>query len=102
MGGMVHSFNYNNNFGDYGATIILLHQLDGLPFYTLYGHLSLRDIDHLSEGQYVIRGEEIAHFGHLKKMATGHHICIFRSSMIWERFVVIIPVCVKFRKNQNG
>ncbi|RYY12697.1 MAG: peptidase M23 [Chitinophagaceae bacterium] len=63
MGGMVHSFNFNNNFGDYGATIILLHQLDGFPFYTLYGHLSLRDIDHLSEGQYVIRGEEIAHFG---------------------------------------
>jgi murein DD-endopeptidase MepM/ murein hydrolase activator NlpD len=63
LGGMVHSFNYNNYFGDYGATIILLHQLDGHPFYTLYGHLSLRDIDHLSEGQYVVRGEEMAHFG---------------------------------------
>jgi peptidoglycan LD-endopeptidase LytH len=63
LGGMVHSFNYNNHYGDYGATIILLHQLDGLPFYTLYGHLALRDIDHLSEGQYVVRGEEIAHFG---------------------------------------
>jgi len=63
LGGMVHSFNYNNHYGDYGATIILLHQLDGLPFYTLYGHLSLRDINQLSEGQYVVRGEEFAHFG---------------------------------------
>lgn len=63
MGGMIHSFAFNNHFGDYGATLILLHQLDGLPFYTLYGHLSLRDIDSISTGQYVNRGQEIAHFG---------------------------------------
>lgn len=63
LGGMVHSFAFNDHFGDYGATLILLHQLDGLPFYTLYGHLSLRDIAHISEGQYVNRGQEIAHFG---------------------------------------
>lgn len=63
LGGMIHSFAFNDNFGDYGATLILLHQLDGLPFYTLYGHLSLRDIAHISEGQYVNRGQEIAHFG---------------------------------------
>ena len=63
MGGMIHSFAFNNHFGDYGATLILLHQLDGLPFYTLYGHLSLRDIESISSGQYVTRGQEIAHFG---------------------------------------
>ena len=63
IGGMVHGFAFNDHFGDYGATMILLHQLDGFPFYTLYGHLSLRDIGMLREGQYIIRGEEIAHFG---------------------------------------
>lgn len=63
IGGMVHSFAFHDHYGDYGATIILLHQLDGLPFYTLYGHLSLRDIGQLQEGQYIIRGEEFAHFG---------------------------------------
>lgn len=63
VGGMVHGFAFNNHFGDYGATMILLHQLDGFPFYTLYGHISLRDIGMLREGQYIIRGEEIAHFG---------------------------------------
>jgi murein DD-endopeptidase MepM/ murein hydrolase activator NlpD len=63
VGGMVHSFAFNNQYGDYGATVILLHQLEGLPFYTLYGHLSLRDIEHLSQGQYMIRGEKIGHFG---------------------------------------
>jgi murein DD-endopeptidase MepM/ murein hydrolase activator NlpD len=70
MGGMVHSFAFNDHYGDYGATIVLLHQLDGLPFYTLYGHLSLRDIDHLSAGQYVVRGEKIAHFGNPEE--NGH------------------------------
>ncbi len=63
VGGMVHGFAFNDHFGDYGATMILLHQLDGFPFYTLYGHISLRDISMLREGQYIIRGEEIAHFG---------------------------------------
>lgn len=63
MGGMVHSFAFNNQVGNYGATLILLHQLDGIPFYSLYGHLSLSDINNIQAGQYVIRGETIAHFG---------------------------------------
>ncbi|KYP16431.1 peptidoglycan DD-metalloendopeptidase family protein [Flavihumibacter sp. CACIAM 22H1] len=63
MGGMVHSLGWNDRLGDYGATIILLHQLDGIPFYTLYGHLSKADIDALSPGQYINRGQLLAHFG---------------------------------------
>ena len=63
LGGMVHSFAFNKAYGDYGATIVLLHQLDGMAFYTLYGHLSLRDIAVLKEGQYINRGQLFAHFG---------------------------------------
>lgn len=63
MGGMIHSFAFNDQFGDYGATLIILHQLEGKPFYTLYGHLSLRDIETLSAGQYVSIGQTIAHVG---------------------------------------
>ena len=63
LGGMVHSFAYNNKFGDYGATIILLHQLETVAFHTLYGHLSLADISTLSEGAYINRGQVIGHFG---------------------------------------
>jgi murein DD-endopeptidase MepM/ murein hydrolase activator NlpD len=63
MGGMVHSYAFNHQFGDYGATLITLHQLDGVSFYTLYGHLSLRDIENISSGQYITRGEIIGHFG---------------------------------------
>lgn len=62
LGGMIHSFQFNDNYGDYGATIILLHQLDAVAFYTLYGHVSLKDLA-LVEGQYIVRGQEFAHFG---------------------------------------
>lgn len=62
LGGMVHSFKFNDAYGDYGATIVLLHQLESVAFYTLYGHVSLRDLA-LVEGQYINRGQEFAHFG---------------------------------------
>lgn len=61
-GGSVHSVAYNKAAGDYGATIILQHQLEGLTFHTLYGHLSLADLS-LTENQYVSFGEQFAHFG---------------------------------------
>lgn len=70
LGGMVHSFAFNKEFGDYGATIILLHQLDTVAFYTLYGHLSLKDISGLLEGAYITRGEVIGHFG--ESAENGH------------------------------
>ena len=70
MGGMVHSFAFNDRHSDYGATLILSHQLDSVSFYTLYGHISLRDIHYINEGDYVVRGQEIAHFG--DKHENGH------------------------------
>ena len=63
LDGIVHSFAFNNRFGDYGATIILTHQLNGLSFYTLYGHLSLHSIRNLQEGQCIEQGEVFAEFG---------------------------------------
>ena len=63
LGGMVHSFAFNNAFGDYGATIILQHQLGTMNFYTLYGHLSLGDIKTIRSGQFITRGQPFAHFG---------------------------------------
>jgi peptidoglycan LD-endopeptidase LytH len=62
IGGMVHSYAMNNADGDYGATLILLHQLEGISFYTLYGHLSESDLS-LPQGAYVNHGQELAHFG---------------------------------------
>ncbi len=63
MGGMVHSFAYNDNFGDYGATVILQHNLETTAFFTLYGHLSLADLETMRRGKFITRGEIIGHFG---------------------------------------
>jgi peptidoglycan LD-endopeptidase LytH len=61
--GLVHSFGFNNNDSDYGATMILTHNLGGISFHTLYGHLSLNSLKNLSEGQHIAKGEVIAEFG---------------------------------------
>lgn len=59
----VHSFQFNNLFGDYGATIILEHQLDGHRIHSLYGHLNLASLKGLQEGQLIAKGENFAEFG---------------------------------------
>ena len=67
LDGVVHSFAFNDNYGDYGATIILEHQLDGFIFHALYGHLSLKDLDGLYIGKRIAKGDIVAHFGTLKE-----------------------------------
>ena len=51
LDGVVHSFKNNTNYGDYGPTIILKHNISEVEFYTLYGHLSLASIEKLKVGQ---------------------------------------------------
>jgi peptidoglycan LD-endopeptidase LytH len=63
LDGIVHSFAFNNAFGDYGATIILIHNLDGIIFHTLYGHLSLNSLKNLYEGQNIKKGDVFTEFG---------------------------------------
>lgn len=70
LDGMVHSFAFNNRFGDYGATLILLHQLEGFSFYTLYGHISLQDIENIEEGSNIKNRQKLAHFGNPEE--NGH------------------------------
>lgn len=63
LDGIVHSFAFNNAYGDYGATIILTHNLEGEAFHTLYGHLSLNSIKNLHEGDRVQKGDVFCEFG---------------------------------------
>jgi murein DD-endopeptidase MepM/ murein hydrolase activator NlpD len=63
MDAKVHSFAFNNNFGDYGATIILKHELENETFFSLYGHLSLKSIENLFEGKPIKKGEAFCDFG---------------------------------------
>jgi hypothetical protein len=68
--GKVHSFNDNNNHGDYGPTIILEHNLDGMTLYSLYGHLSRADLNGLYAGMLVNLNQQIGAFGTIEE--NGH------------------------------
>lgn len=70
LDGVIHSFAFNDQYGDYGATIIVSHPSPNGSFHSLYGHLSLKDLDGLFEGKPVHAGEEIAHFG--EPQENGH------------------------------
>ena len=59
----VHSFKNNTNFGDYGPTIILKHNINEFEFYTLYGHLSLVSLENLKAGKHIKQGELFAALG---------------------------------------
>ncbi|MBL7728040.1 MAG: peptidoglycan DD-metalloendopeptidase family protein [Dinghuibacter sp.] len=60
---VVHSFAFNNHFGDYGATIILQHELEGVKFHTLYGHCAQADLDKLEPGQPLKKGQRLSQLG---------------------------------------
>ncbi len=61
--GVVHSFQDNAHFGDYGPTIILQHDLNGKTIYSLYGHLTRASLNGLYEGKEFRAGEKLAEIG---------------------------------------
>ncbi len=61
--GVVHSFQDNANFGDYGPTIILEHDIPAGKLYSLYGHLTRESLLGLHEGKALEAGEKIAEIG---------------------------------------
>ncbi|MBI9066262.1 MAG: peptidoglycan DD-metalloendopeptidase family protein [Salinivirgaceae bacterium] len=63
LNGIVHSFKINNNFGDYGPTIILEHKLEGIRFYTLYGHLATDSLKQIQIGDIIPMGNPFAQIG---------------------------------------
>ena len=63
LNSLVHSFTNNDNYGDYGPTIILEHELEGISFYTLYGHLDLASIENLYEGKPFEMGQPFCRVG---------------------------------------
>ncbi|MDX1543857.1 MAG: peptidoglycan DD-metalloendopeptidase family protein, partial [Christiangramia sp.] len=63
LDGKIHSFKDNDNFGDYGPTLILEHSIQGRKFYTLYGHLTRKSLKGLKAGDQIKAGEKIAELG---------------------------------------
>lgn len=61
--GEVHSFRDNANYGDYGPTIVLVHQVGSSIFHTLYGHLDRASLESLVAGRTVRAGERIGAIG---------------------------------------
>ena len=60
----LHSFQNNNNFLDYGPTLILEHQITSdFKFFSLYGHLAPKSLDAKKVGQKFEVGETIAWLG---------------------------------------
>ncbi len=62
---IVHSAEENAGLGNYGPTVILRHQLEGIEFHTLYGHLSRASIDRLKAGNSLSAGDPLGEVGDL-------------------------------------
>ena len=59
----VHAVNNNAAELDYGPVVILQHEGEDAPFFTLYGHLGFDCLDRLEAGQTVAAGEAFATVG---------------------------------------
>ena len=71
LDGHVHSYANNEGLGNYGPTIILKHNYEGIVFYTLYGHLTKSSITGLQKGLEVKQGTPIAAIGGAHE--NGHY-----------------------------
>lgn len=60
---IVHSAKDNDLYGDYGPTVILEHDLNGVVFYTLYGHLSRESLRDKAPGKHIPKGGQVGTLG---------------------------------------
>ena len=61
LAGEIHSFQVNRGAGNYGPTIILYHPAEKI--YSLYGHVSISDLEPLEIGSPVAAGQKLCHLG---------------------------------------
>lgn len=63
LNGTVHSFANNSDYGNYGPTIILVHEINGTIFHSLYGHLALSSLDTPYIGKNITKGDVLGTLG---------------------------------------
>ena len=63
LDGKIHSLQDNDSLGDYGPTLILKHNIHGINFHTLYGHLSLDSLKDKKIGDEIKQGLQIGTLG---------------------------------------
>ena len=61
--GVIQSFGYNPDAGDYGHVIVTEHVIEGVRCWMLFGHLDAASVAFKRVGQVVERGERIGAFG---------------------------------------
>lgn len=61
--GIVFGLADNAGAGNYGPTIILKHSLQGVEFYTLYGHLNRQCLNNLKTGSFIKAGQAFCQLG---------------------------------------
>ena len=61
--GVIQSFGYNPEAGDYGHVIVTEHVIGGVRCWMLFGHLDAASVAFKHVGQVVERGERIGSFG---------------------------------------
>ncbi|MFM8329588.1 MAG: peptidoglycan DD-metalloendopeptidase family protein, partial [Actinomycetales bacterium] len=64
LDGVIEIFNENKTYLDYGPVVILRHHTDsGIPFWTLYGHLSRASLKNWQIGKEIKAGELVGWMG---------------------------------------
>lgn len=61
--GTIHSLQDNAHPRDYGPTLILSHEVDGIIFFTLYGHLTRKSLEMWKPGQVLSAGQHLCNIG---------------------------------------
>ncbi len=65
----------DKGYKEYGGMLILRHKEDGLTFYTLYGHQSVKSIKRWKEGDKVKKGDFLSELGnHRENGNWGTHL----------------------------
>lgn len=87
LDGTVHSFRYNDQVLDYGATVITQHEFEGITFYLLFGHLSLKSLEKCYKNEKILRGSPFAWLGDRSENGgwVPHlHLQLITNLMGWE------------------
>ena len=63
LDGKLHSQAFNDNYRDYGGTILVEHDIYGQKWVSLYGHLSKACLEWREPGATIKAGEQIAELG---------------------------------------
>lgn len=67
MEGTIHSAGYNAEPGDYGNVVITEHELDGVRFWALFGHLDSLSSSQWKKGDSFGKGHCIGRFGDMSE-----------------------------------